>query len=455
LDIQKEINRIIGRFILKRPVLGAISLRMKYVNQPNPVKIPGVFFPFMITPATNTITYDENKLKILQEYGSEIDIELMLAHEAMHVLTGSLLRVGDRDVELWNIATDFEINYLLKDMGFNIPDTVLYSSEFHEKYYYAEKIYDLLLQEAGKKADEISSSDNDQGDDEESNSQDNDNNNDQDNDGDQEDSSSDNDQDNDKDQKGNEGGYGKYLPDYQKKQLDFHEYPTTSQEMIQAKANTQTALSTAAQIERSLESMNSTGTLPASVKRLIEKLMTSQVTWKDLLCDVTTSFAKNNYSYRRCNPNYRTQNIYVPTLHSPESKVVVIVDTSGSIGSEELRLFISEVIPIMGMFNTTFITCDAEIYTTDIVENALGVEDIIDHIKGGGGTVFAPAFQWVEENIMENCTIVLMTDGYNADEEITIPFSVEKTVVLTVGDKPSGFEPDVLIKVDLHPKESW
>jgi predicted metal-dependent peptidase len=442
MNLDKEITRTIGKFILKRPVIGAVSLRMKYEKKSIPLTTPGIFKPFAVNPATNTVVYDPDQIDLLLKHGHKFDIEFLLAHEAMHILTGSLLRKGDRDIELWNMATDFEINYLLKDMGFEIPQSVLYSKEFHTNYYYAEKIYDLLQQEAGERADNMKGIG--QGEETGQESSEDDQNNDE--------GQGDADQDEDKSQG---GGYGKYLPDYQKKQLDHHEYPKTQQEMVQAKTNTQNALSTASQIEREMQKIHGVGTLPSSIQRMIDRLMTPQITWKDLLNTVATTFTKNNYSYRRCNPYYRMQNIYVPTLRSPESKVVVIVDTSGSIGEDELRLFISEVVPIMEMFNTTFITCDAEVYVDDIVENAMGVEDILNHIKGGGGTVFAPAFKWVEENMMDSCTLILMTDGYNDDKEIDLPFVVEKTIVLTTGEKPSGFKPDVLINVDLHPDESW
>ncbi len=131
LNVQKEITRIIGKLIINQPVIGAINLRMKYVSAPIPLTTPGVLKPFSINPVTNTITYDEEQLNLIRKQGQDIDLMFILAHEAMHVLTGSLLRKGDRDSELWNIATDFEINYLLKDMKFNVPSSALYSSKFH------------------------------------------------------------------------------------------------------------------------------------------------------------------------------------------------------------------------------------------------------------------------------------------------------------------------------------
>jgi len=405
VEIEKEIRRLISKFIIKRPVLGAICLRMKYEAKPIPKKeiFEGIetYNPFAVTPATNTINYDPRQIEEMQ-LKSE-DIEFILAHEAMHILTGSLIRLGDRDPDLWNVACDFEVNYLLSDMGFNLPTGVLYLEEFHQNYYYAEKIYEILLNKA----------------------------------------------------QGNAKGNNKlvtYLPEeYRGKQLDQHIYPKGQEEKAQAKINTQNALSTASQIERSMEALQGIGTLPASIRRIIDKLLTPQITWKDYMCDVTTTIARNNYSYKRCNPYYRMQNIYVPTLRSSETKVIVIVDTSGSIDEETMRMFISELIPLIQMFDVTFLSCDADVYVEDIVENVMGIEDILHHIKGGGGTEFVPAFKWIEENVMDACAVILMTDGYNADTYIEIPLSVEKTIVLTTGKEPEGFTPDVVIPIE----EEW
>lgn len=410
VDIEKEIRRLISKFIIRRPVLGAICLRMKYEAKPIPkIEIfEGIetYNPFTVTPATNTISYDPEQIEEMQ-LKSE-DIEFILAHEAMHILTGSLLRMGDRDLELWNMACDFEVNYLLSDMGFTLPTGVLYLEEFHKNYYYAEKIYEILLSKAQGNA------------------------------------------------KGGKNKLVTYLPEeYQGRQLDQHNYPRGEEEKAQAKINTQNALSTASQIERSMEAIQGIGTLPASIRRIIDKLLTPRITWKDYMCDVTTTIARNNYSYRRCNPYYRMQNIYIPTLRSTEVKVIVIVDTSGSIDEETMRIFITELIPLIQMFDVTFISCDADVYVDDIVENVIGIDDILHHIKGGGGTKFVPAFKWIAENIMDACAVILMTDGYNADTYIEIPLSVEKTIVLTTGKEPEGFTPDIVIPVDLYPEENW
>jgi len=45
-----------------------------------------------------------------------------VCHEALHVIFSHFLRVGSREKMLWNVATDAQINNLLMEEGFNIPD---------------------------------------------------------------------------------------------------------------------------------------------------------------------------------------------------------------------------------------------------------------------------------------------------------------------------------------------
>ena len=111
-------SKILIKFILNKPVIGSICLRMKYeeaVISP----IGAIARPIGVNPVTNTIIYDPEQFKVL-DISTQV-LEFMLAHEALHLLTGSLIRRGDRDPYLWNIACDYEVNYLLHDIGFKVP----------------------------------------------------------------------------------------------------------------------------------------------------------------------------------------------------------------------------------------------------------------------------------------------------------------------------------------------
>lgn len=114
-------------------------------------------------------------------------------------------------------------------------------------------------------------------------------------------------------------------------------------------------------------------------------------------------------------------------------------NTSGSIGEEELREFMSELVGIAMSFNNikiTVIVCDCNVYDTFEITNG-DVSDI--KLKGGGGTSHKPVYKWVRENKPHCKLLVNFTDGYtdfpsnesvktlwilskNSADENTIPF---------------------------------
>jgi len=132
-------------------------------------------------------------------------------------------------------------------------------------------------------------------------------------------------------------------------------------------------------------------------------------------------------------------------LSGTQREVVIIVDTSGSVGQEELTRFLTEVMQVVEMYPTTVLFCDAAVQA--VAEEVTDVHALIQKLKGGGGTRFAPAFEWIEENKEGSVAVILMTDGYNDDHAISIPFNVEQVVVLTTDKVPSGVEPDIVIPI--------
>ena len=70
------------------------------------------------------------------------EMDFVRCHEGMHRVLRHHLRMNDRDIELWNIATDYAINSILKKSGMTMPKDGLYSREYEGMS--AEKIYDTL-----------------------------------------------------------------------------------------------------------------------------------------------------------------------------------------------------------------------------------------------------------------------------------------------------------------------
>ena len=70
------------------------------------------------------------------------EMDFVRCHEGMHRVLRHHLRMNNRDSELWNIATDYAINSILKKSGMTMPKDGLYSREYEGMS--AEKIYETL-----------------------------------------------------------------------------------------------------------------------------------------------------------------------------------------------------------------------------------------------------------------------------------------------------------------------
>jgi len=68
----------------------------------------------------------------------------LIAHEVWHVAFMHMLRLGDRDPEVWNWAGDFVINLLLREAGFKLPENGLIDDQY--KNMSTEQVYDILME---------------------------------------------------------------------------------------------------------------------------------------------------------------------------------------------------------------------------------------------------------------------------------------------------------------------
>jgi predicted metal-dependent peptidase len=89
-------------------------------------------------------------------------------------------------------------------------------------------------------------------------------------------------------------------------------------------------------------------------------------------------------------------------------KLVVAVDTSGSIGDDDLKDFLIEINGVARAgADITVISCDTEIHSTEPYKRGL-----MPQFKGGGGTDFDPVMQWLRDNRHERFGgCIYLTDG--------------------------------------------
>lgn len=156
------------------------------------------------------------------------------------------------------------------------------------------------------------------------------------------------------------------------------------------------------------------GTLPANLRRIIEKMTKPKVDWRSKL---RTSLNRGFGSiiittYRRPSrimkglPSYKR--LGKPTVHA-------LIDTSGSIGSDELEQFMSEIYSIaQNKYGVRVTPWDAEAYSTiDAHTPSDVVSKVVPKIKGGDGTDIGPVAKHLlkDPRFKNKDAVVIMTDG--------------------------------------------
>lgn len=296
-------------------------------------------------------------------------VKFFLVHEVMHVALMHNLRRGGRDFKRWNMACDYVINLLLEDADFDVPDFALLDEKYRGMG--SEAVYSALQQEQ-----------NGQGDDDGQ-------------------------------------GEGKPGPEGFGEVRDF---PGNATEQHQAAQDIKVAVSQA------YNQAKAAGKVPTGFESVIEGLLTPKVDWREVLRDMVSAAAKDDYSWRRPNRRYSGGDIIFPSLYSEKlGEVVVAVDTSGSMSDQELQQAASEISSILEDFpgaSARVIYCDAGVHTeaTQVFES----DDfpIVLKAKGGGGTRFEPVFNHVAEFDEQPMALLYMTDLCGAIPELAPDYPV-------------------------------
>jgi len=136
----------------------------------------------------------------------------------------------------------------------------------------------------------------------------------------------------------------------------------------------------------------------------------------------------------------------MPALCAPRPRVAFGVDTSGSMGHDELVRAVSEAQGCLRAIGTpiTFLACDAAVHETREVRTAA---ELASQLKGGGGTDFRPVFQAVEELRPKVDLFVFVTDGQGpAPAQAPRGFETIWVLVGPYSSAPCGWGKKIQIK---------
>jgi predicted metal-dependent peptidase len=155
------------------------------------------------------------------------------------------------------------------------------------------------------------------------------------------------------------------------------------------------------------------GAVPSWLERMIGEIKKPKVDWRAMLRDFVSRRMRQEYNWSRPNRRYVWQGTYLPSMsgHVIEG-IYVAVDTSGSIGADELNAFAAEIEGVCSACSAkvTILYCDCEVQHVQIWEPTDGPLKL--EPKGGGGTSHRPVIDWLKKNADEVACLICLTDLY-------------------------------------------
>lgn len=154
------------------------------------------------------------------------------------------------------------------------------------------------------------------------------------------------------------------------------------------------------------------------LNRELGDLLNPQVDWREVLREFVKSVCnkKEASSWRRVNRRYLATDTLMPTLIGESiGSIAIGVDTSGSIGVEELNEFLSEIKSICEDVNPNKLDLmywDGEVAQHEVYE-ASDVTNVTSSTKprGGGGTDPTCVIRYMKDKAIKPEVIVMFTDG--------------------------------------------
>ena len=375
--------------------------------------------------------------------------QFVLAHEVWHNIFLHFMRRQARDHQIWNVATDMEINHMLQNEGMEVlpdgcfPDPIVAGKNAEDIYAYLQKQQQKQQSQKGNKGGKGNG--NGQSQDGES-----DGNDDGDNQNGQGGSSGGNDQNGNKQDTGNNKGKhgnqfdrhmyeGETAGDGQekdgkwgKKGIDKDFNPS----MKDAKETENNIKEMVCSVAQSIERKQ--GHLPAGIDNIVKEMLKPEINWKEALSQFVTKTLGGEHSWSRCSRHALARGHYLPGKTDMKIKAALVLDTSGSY-LQDLPKFLAEfksLVESFGKYEITLVQCDAEVQDVKQYDADTPMDFDKFEAKGGGGSDFRPAFKKLRELGDDfNCCITF-TDGYISMPTYPPPYP---TLFVLTPDAPKDF----------------
>ena len=338
-----------------------------------------LFAPLRFTTSVPTAATDGKDLFFNPEFLDTLDdarLDGLLIHEILHAALLHPTRRGPREPRRWNIACDIVVNGMARESGLELPDGAVEYPPWAALQ--AEEVYERLIHSPPDKkltlvlADVLDPS-----------------------------------------MGSNEPGGDA---------ADAHA-PLSEEHRAAIEAHWRSAINQA-RVMAARASERRQGYSPAGDSLEWGAVSAPQLDWRSLLW---RHLVRTPTDFSGFDRRFVGRGLYLDAMEGESVSVAVCIDTSGSVGSQELGMFLGEVEGILGAYphvSCDLFFCDAELDGP----HALRAGGEPPKPTGGGGTSFVPFFGWLAANPPDQgCAerlAVYLTDGYGdfpeavPDEEV-------------------------------------
>jgi len=355
-----------------------------------------------------TFTSDGLKMRYNSEYLDRLsveEVEFVMANGAMHSVLKHHERLNGRTKWLWQTATDYVVNAMLVKNGMHLPEYAYFEEKFDGLY--VEEVYEMLRAEMIDNSDYSREQETQQV--------------------------------TDSDETGVENLHmqKEHTPDMNAQDTLEEEHADDKDESSFKPDTDELSEEMKEHLEQIFQKSKRQGNLPKDLEMVIPEYFSHKVDWREFLYGYIATHAKTSYTFTPPNMKFLYRGIYLPSMSSDLLRVIVAVDTSGSVDEALLATFLGEVNSMMQQYpnyEINLITADAKVQSHRIY---LPGEALEYEISGRGGTDFRPVFTFIDQNIDYPTLLLYFTDGQGNFPEYTPSYDV-LWVMPEEGEVPFG-----------------
>jgi hypothetical protein len=170
------------------------------------------------------------------------------------------------------------------------------------------------------------------------------------------------------------------------------------------------------------------GRMGAKLPRAISDLLEPKIDWREVLRDFVSSAikGKDEFTWRKMNKRQLVNDIYLPSMENETiGEVVIAIDTSGSIGGEQITEFATELVSICELCSPDMVRVlwwDTDVHGEQVFKD--NYQNIAGLLKpeGGGGTHVSCVNEYINKQRINAECVIVFTDGYvESDIKWNIP----------------------------------